>query len=111
MQENQSPSDQSAQHQLEGILRSNRVIRFFEELPDKEFPFVKCSIYGATKTNELFVRISSGKISFVESLPSRLITPPMEDRIFGMDAWDQEDAFGLAELMWQKYREKLIQNP
>ena len=89
-------------------MRSNRIVRFFQDLPDKEYPFVTCSVYGAPKTNELFVKLSNGELSFVASAPSRLEFPPMEDRIFGLDALDQQDASALAEALWYKHRDALI---
>jgi hypothetical protein len=69
---------------------------------------VKCSIYGAPKTNELFVRISNGKVSFVTVAPSPVEFPVMADRVFGLDAADHSVAFGLADRLWEENREALL---
>ena len=98
-----------AQQRLHELLRSNRIVRFHENIPDKEYPFVTCSIYGSPKTNELFVKLSNGEVTFVESTPSRLLSPPMDDRIFGMDVLDEADAFQLADRMWETRRARLVQ--
>ena len=68
---------------------------------------MKCSIYGVPKTNELFVRIANGKISFVAVAPSPLEFPVMADRIFGMDVADHAVAFGLADKLWEQHRAEL----
>ena len=108
MQENESHETIDPKRRLESLLRSNRVIRFFENIADKEYPYVTCSIYGAPKSNELFVKLSNGAKSFVEVVPSRLFAPPMEDRIFGMDVLDHDDAFRLADAIWEKHRTLLV---
>lgn len=106
--EHPGTSDVDPKTRLEELIRSNRVVRFYEDIPDKEYPFVTCSIYGARKTNEIFVRLSNGQVSFVGAAPSRLQAPPMEDRIFGMDVLDQQDAFRLAEQLWKSHRAALL---
>jgi hypothetical protein len=95
---------------LDRLLQSNGCIIYHENLPDCEYPTVLCSIYGATKSNELFVRLTNGTLSFVEAIPSDLLFPPMADRIFGMDVADQHVAFSLATCMWEKHREALVPN-
>jgi hypothetical protein len=93
---------------LASLLKTKDYIPFHVDLPDKEHPQVKCSIYGATKSNELFVRLSNGIITFAEATPSPLLGPSMVDRIFGMDVADADAAFSLAERMWQKHRIELL---
>ncbi len=93
---------------LERLLRSNAGIVFHENLPDREHPQVKCSIYGAPKTNELFVRISNGRVSFVAVAPSPVEFPVMADRVFGLDASDHAVAFHLADQLWEKHRAALL---
>jgi len=93
---------------LDRLLRSNGCIVFEDNLPDREFPHVKCSIFGAPKTNELFVQLSNGKVSFVGVAVSELLFPVMADRVFGIDAADHAVAFELADRIWDKNRAALI---
>jgi hypothetical protein len=93
---------------LERLLRSNSGIVYHENLPDREHPQVKCSIYGAPKTNELFVRISNCHVSFVAVAPSPVEYPVMADRVFGLDAADHTVAFGIADQLWEKHRAVLL---
>jgi hypothetical protein len=88
---------------LSRLLQAKACIVYHEDLPDREFPAVLCSIYGAPKTNELFVKLTNGAITFVEAVESGVLFPPMADRIFGMDVLDHEIAFGLAERMWENH--------
>ena len=95
---------------LKRLLKSKRnVIVFHINLSDKEYPHVKCSICGATKTNELFVKLTNGKVTYVEAFKSGLACPAMADRIFGMDVQDANDAFARAEQMWAKHKTELMQ--
>ena len=98
----------SAASRLEGYLRANACIVYHEDLPDREYAYVKCSIYGVPNTNELFVRMSNGKVSFVAVAPSPVEFPLMADRIFGLDAADHAVAFGLADKLWEQNRTVLI---
>src|SRR5690606_3443679 len=85
---------------LERLLRAKQCIVYHENIPDREYPLITCSIYGAPKTNELFVAMTNGKRTFVEAVKSRLEYPLMADRVFGLDVLDHEDAFRLADQMW-----------
>jgi hypothetical protein len=106
MNPNQVPE---AAERLERLLESNRdIIVFHADLPDKEYPHVKCSIFGATKTNELFVKLTNGKVTYVEAFKSGLACPAMADRVFGMDVQDSNDAFARAEQMWAKHKTELM---
>ncbi len=102
------PSQESVEARLERLLRSNACIVYHENLPDCEHPQVKCSIYGAPKSNELFVRISNGRVSFVAVAPSLVKFPVMADRVFGLDAADHTVAFGLADQLWLKHCAALL---
>lgn len=102
------PSPESAEARLERLLRSNACIAYHENLPDREHPQVKCSIYGAPKSNELFVRISNGRVSFVAVTTSPVEFPVMADRVFGLDAADHAVAFGLADKLWLRHRAALV---
>jgi len=103
------PEDpEPAGQRLDRLVRANACIAYHENLPDPEYPAVKCSIYGAPKTNELFVRISNGSLSFVASAPSPLEFPVMADRLFGLDVADHAVAFGLADQLWEQHRTELL---
>ena len=99
-----SSPDDSADVRLERLLRSKGCIVYHEDLPDPEYPAVRCSIYGAPKTNELFVRLSNGRVSFAAVAPSPLEFPVMADRLFGLDAADHAVAFALADKLWEIHR-------
>ncbi|HWA84997.1 MAG TPA: hypothetical protein VG710_02145 [Opitutus sp.] len=89
-------------------LRAKACIPYEEDLPDREFPHVTCSIYGVPKTNELFVRLSNGTVSFVSVTNSPVEYPQMADRIFGIDVEDAQVAFHLADQLWEKHRGELL---
>jgi hypothetical protein len=78
------------------------------DVPDREYPYVVWSIWGAITTNELFVRVGNGQLSFVESAKSGLIAPTMGDRIFGMDVSDEREADELVNRMWETHKSELI---
>jgi hypothetical protein len=105
---NQPGTSEPVAVQLDRYVRSNACIVYHENLPDPEYPEVKCSIYGVPKTNELFVRIWKGSVSFVAAVPSPLEFPVMADRIFGMDVADHAVAFGLADQLWEQHRSELL---
>jgi hypothetical protein len=104
------PSDEPepAAERLDRFVRANACIVYHQNLPDPEFAAVKCSIYGVPKTNELFVRISNGKVSFVAVALSPLEFPVMADRIFGLDVADHAVAFGLADQLWEQHQAELL---
>lgn len=81
---------------------------FADEIPDKEYPYIRCSMWGAIPTNELFVSLSNGEVFFVECIPSPLDVPVMSDRVLGMDEEDADAAGDLADAMWANHRHQLI---
>ncbi|MBE2213504.1 MAG: hypothetical protein IAE82_06500 [Opitutaceae bacterium] len=108
--ENERPAGGSeTAARLEALLKAGRVIPYMENIPDREFTYVTCSVFGAPDTDELFVRLSNGRVTFVEAIESGLVYPAMADRIFGMDVQDQHDAFNLADRMWEAHRDALVQ--
>lgn len=104
-------SPDAAAARLAGLLLAKQTIPYHENIPDPEFPSVLCSVYGAPGTNELFVKLTNGTVTFVEVIDSPLLSPPMADRIFGMDELDNAVAFNLADQMWEKNKVALIANP
>jgi hypothetical protein len=90
------------------LIQAKGCIIYHEDMPDREYPQILCSIYGAPKTNELFVKLTNGSVTFVETAESGVIFPPMADRIFGMDVLDHQIAFGLAERMWETHEAVLL---
>lgn len=108
----QKPSNPDRQNRLncerlEQLLASKKLIPFHVDLPDKEYDFIKLSIYGAFETNELFVRVTNGKFTFVRVIDSPVLHPEMRDRIWGMDAEDSSVAFAEAESVWNEHAEVL----
>lgn len=96
---------------LAQLLQTKSCIVYDEDLPDREQPTVRYSVYGAPKTNELFVRVSNGSLAFVAVAQSAVLFPLMADRIFGLDAADERVALELADALWQKHRAKLVGKP
>lgn len=105
----EKPPDETPEQRLQRLLQANGCIVYHNELPDPEFPTVKCSIYGAPKTNELFVRLTNGVVGFVAVAQSPVVFPVMADRIFGLDVLDHAVAFELADLLWEAHRGELIE--
>lgn len=98
----------ASQKRLEKFIAAKQVIVFAADIQDKEFPYITCSMWGAIPTNELFVRLSNGAVSFVACVPSPLEVPAMGDRIFGMDVADANAAGALADKMWARHKHQLI---
>ena len=84
------------------------MIAFVTDADDKEYSYIKLSIWGAIPTNELFIKLSNGVVEFVEVADSTLISPGMGDRLFGMDVDDERVAYACAEAAWEKYKDQLI---
>jgi hypothetical protein len=101
-------SESPAADRLAELLRAEKAFPYHVDLPDKEFSYVKLSIYGAPETNELFVKLTNGRVTFVEAVKSGLLYPAMADRIFGMDVLDSQVAFNLADAMWKKHKSTLV---
>ena len=97
-----------AAERLTKLSAENQLIPFRVDVPDREYPYVIWSIWGAIPTNELFVRVSNGKVSFVDSAKAGLIYPSMRDRIFGMDLADEQAADELANRMWETHKSDLV---
>lgn len=97
-----------AAERLTKLSAANQLIPFRVDIPDREYPYVVWSIWGAIPTNELFVRVSNGKVSFVDSAKAGLIYPSMRDRIFGMDLSDECAADELANRMWETHKSDLF---
>jgi hypothetical protein len=101
-------NEPTAAARLSELLRSENAIPYHVDFPDKEFSHIKLSIYGAPETNELFVKLTNGTATFVETVKSGLLYPAMADRIFGMDVLDSQLAFNLADAMWEKHKSVLV---
>lgn len=100
-------SPETPEARLEKLLRARACIVYHKDLPDPEYPHVRCSIFGAPKTNELFVKLTNGAVSFVAVTKSPVTFPAMADRLFGLDAADHAVAFGLADKLWDTHRSAL----
>lgn len=98
----------SPQSRLAALLGTKYCIPFHENLPDEQYSYIRLSIYGSIRTNELFIKLTNGKAMFVEAIPSPVLGPSMASRIFGMDVEDSNVAFRHAEIMWEKHRQDLI---
>jgi len=105
------PSPNVVAERLVQLLLARRTIPYHENIPDPEYRSVTCSIYGAPETNELFVKLTNGTVTFVEAIESPLLAPPMADRIFGIDVLDNAVASNLADQMWEKHKDALIASP
>lgn len=93
---------------LAALLKAEACIPFIVDSADHEYRYITLSVYGAPKTNELFIRLTNGEVSFVEAIPSPLIYPFMADRIFGMDVMDNQAAINHALGMWERHKHALI---
>ena len=93
---------------LAEYIRDGKALAFEQNATDKQYPYIKLSIWGATPTNELFIKISNGLVEFVASTPSRLEFPSMADRRFGMDVRDHKVAFDFADKIWELHKHELI---
>jgi len=107
--DNTPQSQNNAATRLAALLETTKFIPFEIDIADKEYAYIKLSIYGAIETNELFVKLTNGKAVFVDVVESPLDYPRMGDRIFGMDASDAQVSFALATRLWEANKNTLIQ--
>jgi hypothetical protein len=98
----------TAAERLAAYIAADQVIEFEPGFPDKEFPYVICSMWGIVPTNELFVRLTNGEVSFIDCVHSTLDVPAMGDRRFGMDVEDANAAGALADQIWARHKHQLI---
>lgn len=98
----------TAAERLEAYIAADQVIAFEPGFPDKEFPYIICSMWGVVPTNELFVRLTNGEVSFIDCVRSPLEVPSMGNRIFGMDVEDANAAGTLADQLWARHKHQLI---
>ena len=98
----------SPEERLNHYRATKDCIPYYEDLPDRDYPHVKCSIFGVPSTNELYVQLANGCVRFVERVPSPLDFPVMADRVFGIDAVDANVAFALADRLWEQHSTDLI---
>ncbi|MEN9404267.1 MAG: hypothetical protein RL091_2970 [Verrucomicrobiota bacterium] len=101
-------ADPTAAERLEAYIAADQVVAFEPGFPDKEFPYVLCSMWGVVPTNELFVRLTNGEVSFIDCVRSPLDVPAMGDRRFGMDVEDANAAGALADQIWKRHKHQLI---
>lgn len=99
----------TAAERLEAFIAADQVIAFEPGIPDKEFPYIICSMWGVVPTNELFVRLTNGEVSFIDCVRSPLEVPSMCDRVFGMDVDEANAAGALADQIWERHKDQLIQ--
>lgn len=97
-----------AKERLADFIKCRQAIQFVADADDKEYPYIKLSVWGAIPTNELFIKLSNGVVEFVGVTPSPLIFPGMGDRRFGMDVNDERAAYACAEAVWDKHKGQLI---
>lgn len=105
--DNASPAPNAADR-LAALLKEDACFPYIVDSPDKKYRYITLSVYGAPKTNELFIRLSNGEVEFVEAIPSPLFYPFMIDRIFGMDAMDEDAAITHALARWEQHKGELI---
>lgn len=98
----------TAAERLCSQIAANEVIIFEAALADKEYPYITCSIWGVIPTNELFVRLTNGDVSFVASIYSPVEVPLMASRVSGINAADADAAAALADRIWARHRDELI---
>lgn len=96
------------QLRIEKAIKQSDTIIFDEEISDKDYPEIKWSIYGLSNSNEIAVKVYVGALSFYIAEKSQLISPPMNDRMFGLDVSDQQLAAQLSNNLWEKHQKELL---
>lgn len=87
---------------------AGKAILFGEDLQDKEHAEVTWTQYGLMDSNEVVVVARYRGRSFAIAGPSPLFHPAMADRVFGIDAADEQYAFELSERLWSDLQENGI---
>jgi hypothetical protein len=89
------------------LLKTGKIIPFFENRPDQEYHQIKWSAYGLIKTNELALFVENEKSVYHIKGKSPLFYPPMENRVFGLDVADAGALSVLCEKLWSDVGTKL----
>lgn len=68
------------------------------------------SVTGLIDTNQLVINVRNKKtgVTFEEVIDAAVLHPPMCDRIFGIDASDQHKCAVHSDMMWEKYKDQLL---
>jgi hypothetical protein len=93
--------------ELKAIIETRRCIAYFEKITDQENSEVLWSCYGEPDTNQVIVKLEKGNKSFYNAVQSPVVSPPMRDRIWGIDILDEQEAMKLSERMWERYNDQL----
>lgn len=83
-------------------------IKFHIDVPDKDYPEIKWSIYGLPKTNEIAVMVKAKNLVFYIAAQSNLYSPHMSNRIFGLEVVDQDLADDLSNKLWDSKKTDLL---
>jgi len=104
-------TEDTGQHvvaQITELLKASKVIFFGIDIPDNQYSEILWSQYGLTETNEIAVKVTCGSKAFAAKARSRLQTPAIADRVWGMDVLDETLAFELCDKLWERFSAELI---
>ena len=102
------PQEQRCAREILEAEKRGAAIKFFDA-QDAEHPHVTWTVYGLLKEQEFGVIASNGDFSVGVKERSRILFPPMGDRIFGMDIADQQLTTEMSKKLWILHGEKLAQ--
>lgn len=68
------------------------------------------NVTGLIDTNQLVINVCNKEtgVTFEEVIDAAVLYPPMCDRIFGIDARDQHKCAVHSDMMWEKYKDQLL---
>lgn len=99
--------NQENQDRLAEMVASGRVIHYYRDVLDKEYPDTKWNVYGSIDTDEVVVSVGRGEKIFFHGERSLLVHPPMASRAFGIDVEDDALAQKLADELWSTVKTDL----
>lgn len=103
-------SYQDAAARLKRLLAENdpkQLLRFGEDMADKEHPNIKWSVYGEVTSDEILVKVTNGTVTFVEAVRNRGY-PALKNMLFGLDVAAEHQIKKLTDRMWKKHQGALL---
>ncbi len=86
------------------------LIPYEVDAEDVHDPKIRWWVSGNPETNQLHIKVRNTEtgVEFEEMIDSPLLSPSMGDRIFGIDMLDSNAASNHSNVMWEKYKDKLL---
>jgi hypothetical protein len=96
--------------ELNELINSGNFYPYHKNIEDKEFTDIKWNTYGDIKNNMLYVFAIYKNKKYIRKIKSPVLFPCMEDRIFGIDMYDEKRSRELSAEIFEKDIKPLLNN-